>query len=418
MKTCRGKKKCSAFTVALLTGAMVSLSLPLYAAENDTADPPHYGPYLELLHDVYTAMRDNYYENVSSDIYNTYRARYKKSVLSKLPASGPYMEMVAYRGAGLLVNALKTDEDNFTNFIPPQQAQEYNQKIYGKKQDIGIRGRKTDEGFLIEHVQLRSDSYTKGVRAGGIITTIDGRDVLPLDEDVIRQALTAEPHTVISLAVLYPEAARTAEYDIVSREYFKETVISVPVDAEEVYCLKIISFNRMTGLDLARYVRSFREKGIRMLILDIRDNPGGPPLAVHELSGFFMPPKQKLFYYKKRNTPPFGYVSPEKDISYDGPLLILVNGKSGSAAELFAGLFKEYKRAVIIGKEKTAGRAFLKSTFTFDDGSMLAMVTGIAYLFNGKKFGLDGVTPDLMVPSDIDELIPYVIDKIDPEHAP
>lgn len=379
--------------------------------EKDKSDPQYYEPYLQLLDEVYDRMDKHYYKPVSRSTYENFVEKYKNSVLSKLTVTDSRIDMVAYRGAGLLVNHLKDPEDTFTNFIPPKKAEEYARQVYGYENDIGITGHLTDQGYIIDHVQIRSDSYLKGIKTGDVIMKIDGDEVTQLNQEEIKDLLHPPLETIVKLEIFSPEKKLVSSYEVACTEYFKETITSINTGIPGVHCLKIHSFNRKTGEDLKDWIKTLKKEKMDLLIIDLRDNPGGPPLAVHEISGIFFPPRQKLFYYKKKNTKEFGLIAPSSEITYEGPLIMLINKKSGSASELFVGTLKAYKRALVFGKEPTAGRAFLKSTFKFEDESMLAMVTGIAYLFNGEKFGMEGVSPNYVVPAENEDILKFVLDK-------
>ncbi|MFC1593836.1 S41 family peptidase [Candidatus Omnitrophota bacterium] len=377
--------------------------------QNET--PEYYKPYLELLEEVFNKMDEHYYKPVSRKTYEIYVQKYKKSVLSKLPHQDGRIDHIARMGAGLLVNQLRDKEDTFTNFIPPKKAEEYSQKVYGYENGIGISGHRSKEGYVIEHVQIRSDAYEKNIATGDIILTINGVDVLTLNDDEIKELLYPPLDSVITLEILFVKRDEVSKIEVTCKEYFKETITSLATHIPHAYCLKIVSFNRKTADDFKDYVQRFVAEGMELLIVDLMDNPGGPPLAVREMAGVLLPAQQKLFYYKKKNVAQFGLISPESDVHYEGVVMLLINKKSGSASELLAGLLKGYKRALIIGKEPTAGRAFLKSTFKFEDGSMLAMLTGFAYLFDGTKFGLDGVTPSYTVPENIGNVLEFVLNQ-------
>jgi len=379
--------------------------------------PDYYQPYLTLLKDVYEKMDQYYYQPVSKGVYELFVDKYKKDVLSKLKPAKKRINQIAYIGAGLLVNHLKAPEDTFTNFIPPKIAKKYAQKVYGYSQGIGITGQIKGKKYLIDYVERRSDSYKQGIRKNDLIISIENQKVSNLSLLEIDKLLHPALGKTVSLDVIHPNK-KPKHYLIKCEEFFRETITPIPTNMPKVFCLKISSFNKETANDLKDYVRQYEKDGISLLIIDLEGNPGGPPLAVYEISGIFMPEHKKLFYYKKRNKPVFGMSAPESDVKYTGPLVILINSKSGSAAELFTGTFKAYKRALIAGKEPTAGRAFLKTTFSYDDGAMLAMVIGFAYLTDGTKFGLKGVPPSLMIPKEEKNDLMFVLDKYKKKELP
>ena len=376
--------------------------------------PKHYGPYIEFFEKVYQVMDESYYEPVTKNKYELFLYQFSKRILSQLdPEAKEMIPYIAWRGSHLLVNTLKVPEDTFTKFIPPKPAKEYTKEIYGKKSDIGITGIITPHGYLIQKVEIRSDSYKKGIRPGMIIREIDGKDLRSIDEESLKVLLNPEIDAKVRLVVIFPKEKRIFTVEIVSEEYFKETVFVVPTGIPGICCLNIPKFNKESISDLKRQLRGFQQKeNIGHLILDIRGNPGGPPLAIREIAGMFMGPGRQLCYYQKKQKAIFGLISPESDFLYGGPISIMVNKKSGSASELLAGVFQAHKRALIFGKESTAGMAFLKGTHKFEDDSMLAMITGFSFLFNGRPLDLNGVDPDIVIPPGVNDQLKFVLRNI------
>ncbi len=396
------------FVSALL---LPSLGVSGKLEKENSAYPEHYQPYLDFLEKVYKTMNQNYYQPVSKQVYNIYIEKYKKSVLSKLPPTHHKIDRIAYIGAGLMVENLKNSDDEFSSFIPPKEAKEYSKKVYGYAEGIGITGSKIPKGYLIEDIEIRSDTYEKGIRTGDIILKIDGIKIASLSEDELHKSLHPPLGSIVNLEVFHPPVEKTTQYKVECKKFFKETVSGLPTEIPHVFCLRIEKFNKKTAEDLKRYISDFLNDKIELLILDLRGNPGGPPLAVHELSGIFLKPETKLFYYKKRKKIVAALTAPESEIRYQGRLAVLINKGSGSASELLAATFKEYDRALICGKEKSAGFTFLKHAFDFDDGSMLTLITGFAYLADGTKLGTEGVQPNYPVPEETSDTLQFILNK-------
>ncbi len=145
-----------------------------------------------------------------------------------------------------------------------------------------------------------------------------------------------------------------------------------------------------------RFLQYYKSKGeIKGLVIDLRGNPGGPPLAAREISSFFLPPGSGFAYFKQKDTIK-GTLDvpkiPEKYV-YDGPLVILIDKKSGSASELFSGTLQRRNRAVLMGTN-SAGQVMLKSMFHFDDESMVLLVTARGHHPDGHVFSFGGLIPE------------------------
>ena len=118
-------------------------------------------------------------------------------------------------------------------------------------------------------------------------------------------------------------------------------------------------------------------------------------MAAQEISGFFLPPNEEFAYFQKKDRPKAILNVPELPEldRYKGDIVILIDKKSGSAAELFSGIMKKRGRAFLMGNN-TAGQVFLKSMFYFSDGSMALLVTARGHHPDGEIFSYDGVVPD------------------------
>ena len=163
--------------------------------------------------------------------------------------------------------------------------------------------------------------------------------------------------------------------------------------------LRVEKINQEAATALDEEVHKLaREKNVQGLILDLRGNPGGPPLAAQEISGFFLNPGEEFAYFQKKGQPKASLdvpVVPEQ-YRYTGPLVILVDKGSGSSSELFSGVLQRRKRAVLMGTN-TAGQVMLKSMFNFKDGSMVLLVTSRGHFPDGNTFSFQGLTPDYYV---------------------
>ncbi len=367
---------------------------------------PDYQDYLKFFEKVYDTMDKNYYYPVTRQRFNLFLLNFNKKIYAQLKTSGKSVDFIKWRSAAYMVDALKSSEDIFSAFMPPKSAKNYEKEVLGKKIDLGIEGNLTSDGYLVTKIEPRSDAYDKGLREQDLIQQIDKVNVQTLKPEEITDRLNPLENT--SVALNYRDSLKKEMHDIsvISKEYFKQTVFMIPVDVPGVECLQIQRFNRMTGDDMSRFMALIREKGTSKLIIDLRDNPGGPPLAAREIASFFLKPNEEFTYFKWKNKPNAALDVPEipEQFRYTGDIVILVNKKSGSASELFTGIMQFRGRASVMGAN-TAGQVFLKSMFNFDDQSMLLLVTARGHKPDGTVFSFDGVAPDIQEKPDTDQLI-------------
>src|SRR5205085_1609025 len=110
-----------------------------------------------------------------------------------------------------------------------------------------------------------------------------------------------------------------------------------------------------------------------------------------------------LFAIARKKKPPVMMTSPSHEIAFKGPIDILINHGTGSAAEMFSGVMQAKKRAKLIGST-TAGATYLKSIYDFEDKSSIFMITSLTFFFDRRVFPENGLTPDIQVQDNDDAL--------------
>lgn len=354
--------------------------------------------YVEYFKSIYEIMDREYYEPVYKPIYQEFIANFRDKIYYKqIKDKSKVSNEIKHLGAGLLVSKLKDVTDPFTSFYPPQMVKEFKQSVLGFGADIGLEGEVKDGRFIISQVELNSDSFKKGISTGDEVLKVDNQAVSGLTLDQIRKIFSAPPGKEVILEVFFPHSKRTSVVSVVSAQYFKQSVFLVPTFNPAVACLKIKFFNQDTGNQMRSFIDSLNKKNIGKLIIDLRDNSGGPPLAAWDISGLFLEPEQRLFYFIKRQQAPSGVVVSSSPVHFKGDIAILINKGTGSASELFAGIMQAYHRSGLIG-ENTAGKVFLKSLFDLSDGATLELTVAKGYLFNGEPIPADGLKPDIAMP--------------------
>jgi len=382
----------------LLLIAGICFSQPVSADLPQANSDKDYQQYVDFFEKVYKTFEDNYYLAPDPKIYDHFLKKFNTLIYAQLKGEGRSSDYVRWRSAWYLVDALRSKDDRFSQFYPPKPAVKFQHEALGEKIDLGIEGKKNDIGFLVTRMEPRSDAYDKGLREDDLILQIDGASVKPLSEGDIESKLTPLVNTKVKLSYLSNETKTQKIIEVTSKEYFKQTVFMHPVPVDGVFCLEVPKFNRATGDDMFRFLQLIEAEHPKGLVLDLRGNPGGPPLAAREISAFFLKGGDELVYFQKRNEPKIDLDVPAIDPRYQftGPIVILVDADTGSAAELFSGIMQFRGRAVVLGVN-TAGQILLKSMFPMEDGSSIALVTARTHYPDGSVFGFDGITPDKII---------------------
>jgi C-terminal peptidase prc len=357
---------------------------------------------LAYFEEIYAKMQEHYYFDLNRADFDRFMQAFDSRIYPSILLERKSNDYVRWRSAAYLVDFLKQPDDLFTRFWPPKPAEKFAREVYGQKIDLGIEGRMEGSGFVVTFVEPRSDAYEKGLRENDLIVRLNDEAVLSLGEEKIRSVLI--PLAGASVKIDFIDAANRKPFSIlpVSKEYYKQTVFMRPTGVADVYCLEIQKFSRETSEDIGRFLPLIAARNPRGLVIDLRNNPGGPPLAALLIAAFFLPNNELFAYFEGRHRPRADFIIPSlpEQYHYNWPMVILVNKGTGSASELFSGIMQSRKRAVIVGSN-TAGQVLLKSIFDMSDGSSFAMVVARGHFPDGHAFPFDGVKPDELVPEEV-----------------
>jgi carboxyl-terminal processing protease len=385
--------------MALCVAVCVLVSSFALAAVTPAGGAPQ--PLLPYFEEVYKVMQENYYFDVKRSDFERFLNVFKTTIYPSILLENKSSDYVRWRSAAYLVDMLKQPDDVFSRYWPPKPAEKFVQEVYGKKIDLGIEGHLIDKGYVIDFIEPRSDAYDKGVRENDLVVRLDGKDVLSLGALGIADKLMPLEGTGVQIDFFSAEGFRPRSVIAVSREYFKQGVFVRSTGVPDIYCLELQKFNQGTPEDFARLLGTLRPRAPRGIIIDLRGNPGGPPLAARAISSFFLPNGEELVYFEGRTRPRSGLDIPviPAEFHVDWPIAVLVDKGTGSAAELFSGVLQDRHRAVVIG-EDTAGQVLLKSLYDLSDGSKLALVNARGHFPDGRPFPFSGVHPDEFFPQE------------------
>lgn len=399
--------------IAVCIVLLIPLAFLGYRAFKKSRSESTLKKYISYFQTVYDIMDKNYFMPVNRAVFDSFINDFKTKIyLSQVKNKSKVDDNVKHVGTGILITRLKEPTDPFTNFYPPRIVKQFKESALGiAAGDIGIDGTLKDSHFLVTQVEIRSDALKKGITIGDEITKVENKPISGLTEATIKKMFSLPIGQVVHLELISGKTHTPFSATVRSTEYTKESVFLIPTGNEEVACLQLTAFNKETGDDMRRLIDAdINKKHITKLILDLRNNGGGPPLAAWDIAGIFLPADQRLFYFQRRNGPPTGLISTTSPIRYDGSLCILINKGTGSAAELFSGIIQAYKRAVLIGIN-SAGQVYLKSLFDLDDGATIELTVAKGFLFNGNPIDTGGLIPDIAL-ADSPNLFPSVVGQI------
>lgn len=237
-----------------------------------------------------------------------------------------------------------------------------------------------------------SPSDGKGLKKGDILTQIDGKDV-KTGEDLseIVKKIKGEEGTKVTLTFLRGD--KTQKYTFTRKSIETPTVETKMLDGGIGY-LSILEFDEVTVKQFEAGIKKLQRQGMKSLVIDLRDNPGGLLSAVVDIADDILP-KGKIVYTEDKNGKKKYYNAEDED-QLDMPLCVLVNGNSASASEIFAGAVKDRKAGTLVG-EKTFGKGIVQGFFDLGDDSYVKLTYSSYYTPAGHNIHKKGIQPNVTV---------------------
>ena len=242
--------------------------------------------------------------------------------------------------------------DEHTVCLTPAQLQEIQPLLQGQFVGIGIdleiKGQKG--GVLIARVYPDSPAAQSRLSRGDQVLRIDGQSVEQLSDQELTTRLKGGNGTVVELDVVLQgeTAARTLKLE--RRPIIRRTVEGQRLLNESVGYVKITAFHQNTGQELKEAVMELQTRGMKVLILDLRDNPGGSFYVAVDVARLFIVDGMIAYTQSqvmaKLNKP----FEAHNTHAYTMPVVVLVNGETATAAEVLAGALKENQRARLVGQ--------------------------------------------------------------------
>lgn len=288
--------------------------------------------------------------------------------------------------------------DPYASYYTAEEVKNIVEINEGEYHGIGITLlQDTDSGNLrVAGIYEGSPAWEAGMQVDDEIIRVEDENITGMDMSAVI-AMIKEKEGSVRITVLRDQ--KELEFDIVPADVEIPTV-SCEMLEEGIGYLKITEFDSITVGQFEDALEDLESRGMEQLIVDVRDNPGGMLDAICDILDDILP-EGLILYTEDKDGNREEYYSDEERI-LTKPLVVLVNGNSASASEIFAGAIQDYCLGTIMGTQ-TYGKGVVQRTFLLDDGSALKMTTEKYYTAKGQDIDGHGITPDVVVETEENE---------------
>lgn len=253
--------------------------------------------------------------------------------------------------------------DPFTSYYR-EDDEELRQMSTGQYAGIGsaIRYNRKLKRVVISQPFTGAPSYEAGLKAGDVLQSVDGQDVEGKNATEVTKMLRGDAGTTVKLVVKRPgQDGKPLTFVLTRRNIQLPLVPYYGMQNDSVGYLLLTGFTRGTSQEVRHAVNELKEKGMKAMVLDLRDNPGGVVEEAVDIVNLFVPKGRKVVYTKgKMPSTNMEYYTTGEPLDTVMPLVVLVNGGSASSAEILSGSLQDMDRAVVMG-ERTYGKGLVQS---------------------------------------------------------
>ena len=305
---------------------------------------------------------------------------------------------------GLLKGYVEGLDDPYSVYYDKEETQSLMESVQGEYSGIGAVMSQDLETGVITLIRVYEDSpaMKAGLKDGDILYKVEDMEVTGKDLSEIVSHIKGEKGTEVRLTVYREGQEDEIVVTAIRDEIEIETVSHKMLDGNIGY-IAISEFEEKTVGQYRGAVEELNAQGMKGLIVDLRNNPGGSLSAVCEMSDYMLP-EGLVVYTEDKSGEKQEYKSTAEE-SFDKPLVVLVNGNSASASEIFSGAIQDHGIGTIVGTQ-TYGKGVVQSIFDLKDGTCLKLTVSEYFTPNGNTIQGKGVTPDVEVKYEYDETNP------------
>jgi carboxyl-terminal processing protease len=298
---------------------------------------------------------------------------------------------------GSIEGLLKSYGDPYTTFFPPQQAKDFKAAVSGSFSGVGMEVGIKDGVITVVAPLKKSPAEKAGLKPDDKILKINGTSTENMTTEKAVSLIRGEKGSAVTLTVSRKGLDKLKDFTII-RDKIDLPIIETQT-IRDTFVISLYSFTENSPQKFQEALQEFEKSKKKSLVIDLRNNPGGYLEAAVLMSSFFFDSSKNIVSedFVRTGVKNTHMSKGFNAIPADVKIVILVNGGSASASEIFAGAFQDYGRAKIVG-DKTFGKGSVQEYIELPSGESLKVTVAHWLTPLGQNISKDGIHPDIVVP--------------------
>lgn len=282
------------------------------------------------------------------------------------------------------IKGMLDELDPHSTYIPAKQMQSVEEEFRGDFEGIGIEFQIVNDTLTVVTPITGGPSEALGIMAGDRIVKIDSSSAIGITNDDVRKKLRGPSGTKVKVVIARPGVKNTIEYEITRDKIPLYSVDThVMLDSKTGY-VSVSRFAEKTTDELLDALNDLESKGMKQLVLDLRNNPGGYLNQAFQIADLFIEGNKKIVYTRGRRSEFNEDYFSSKTYPFEKlPLIILSNRGSASASEIVSGAVQDWDRGLIVG-ETSFGKGLVQRQFPLPDGSAVRLTISSYFTPSGR----------------------------------
>jgi len=283
------------------------------------------------------------------------------------------------------IRGMLKELDPHSVYLPPKKQKNEQEKFEGKFTGIGIEYQILNDTIVVVSPLTGGPSEAVGLMAGDKIVTVDGKSCVGFSNAQVRKNFRGPKGSKITVGILRPGLKEINLFEIVRDKIPIYSVSSKLMWDNQTGYISLSRFAKTSTAEILTALTELKQKGMKRLIFDLRNNPGGLLNQAFSISDIFIKGNKKIVYTRGRVSKlNHEFNSAVKTKFENLPLIILVNRGSASASEIVSGAVQDWDRGLIVG-ETTFGKGLVQRVYTLPDRSAVRITTSRYYTPSGRQ---------------------------------